>query len=404
MLHHTRSFVAVTFALFALGGVAAAGADPPESAAAAQAAWAKIAPFMHPPEEFRGKFAELRDVMKFDDGTPVRAPEDWPRRRKEILDTWHGILGEWPPLLKEPKIRIEETTRRENFTQHHGSVQVAENLASDAYLLVPDGEGPFPAVIVVFYEPLTGAGLGERGEAAKDRHDYGLQLVRRGIVALSIGTPDYAKGAEREQVRDILTELAETSGRQSISTLACCAANAHTALAARPDVDGERIGIIGLSYGGKWSLFASCLHDKFACAVWSDPSIVFDESLSNANYWDRWYLGHEKGTLRPQGMPSRGHARTGAYKTLIEQGRDLHELHALMAPRPFFVGGGREDKPHRWKVLNHAIQLNEFLGYGDRVGMHSRPEHRPSPEAATIECDFLEYMLLHRGIDRKGKL
>src|SRR5690606_27917405 len=94
-------------------------------------------------------------------------------------------------------------------------------------------------------------------------------------------------------------------------------------------------------------------------------------------------------------------ARTGAYKTLVEKGHDLHELHALMAPRPFFVGGGREDKPHRWKVLNQAIRLNEFLGWRDRVGMHSRPEHRPSPEAATTECDFLEYMLLHGGIERQ---
>lgn len=406
MLHLARLFVAAAIACagWHLFTVAHAAEEAPDPSAAAKAAWEKIAPYMQPPGEYRGEFAELRDVMKFNDGTPVRSPDEWPRRRKEILATWHGILGEWPPLLKEPKITIRETTRREDFTQHHATVQVAEDLASDAYLLVPDGEGPFPAAIVVFYEPRTGAGLGERAEAARGRHDYGLQLVRRGFVALCIGTPDYANSADHEQVRDILTELAEKSGRQSISTLAYCAANAHTALAARPEVDGERIGIIGLSYGGKWSLFASCLYDKFACAVWSDPSIVFDESLSNANYWDRWYLGHEKGTRRPQGNPSRGHSRTGAYKTLIENGHDLHELHALMAPRPFFVGGGREDGPHRWEVLNHSIRLNEFLGWRDRVGMHNREGHVPTPEAATIECDFLEYMLKYRGFERKAGL
>jgi len=46
------------------------------------------------------------------------------------------------------------------------------------------------------------------------------------------------------------------------------AANCLTALAQLPEVDALRIGIIGLSYGGKWSMFASCLDERFACAVW----------------------------------------------------------------------------------------------------------------------------------------
>jgi len=49
------------------------------------------------------------------------------------------------------------------------------------------------------------------------------------------------------------------------------AANCLTALSQTPEVDPERIGIIGLSYGGKWSMFASCLDERFACAVWSTP-------------------------------------------------------------------------------------------------------------------------------------
>jgi len=33
--------------------------------------------------------------------------------------------------------------------------------------------------------------------------------------------------------------------------------------------------------------------------------------------------------------------RTGAYKVMMEKGIDLHELHALMAPRPFLYRAGR---------------------------------------------------------------
>ena len=104
-------------------------------------------------------------------------------------------------------------------------------------------------------------------------------------------------------------------------------------------------------------MFASCLYDKFACAVWSDPGIVFDERdrrkqnpSGSVNYWDVWYLGFELGaTADPTAaggfrkLPSEGQARTGAYKTLVEGGHDLVELHALMAPRPFLVSGGTAD-------------------------------------------------------------
>ena len=77
--------------------------------------------------------------------------------------------------------------------------------------------------------------------------------------------------------RQLLVEAGVEQRRQPLTLLAYVAANCHTALAQMPEVDSERIGIVGLSYGGKWSMFASCLYDKFACAVWSDPGIVFNE-------------------------------------------------------------------------------------------------------------------------------
>ena len=124
----------------------------------------------------------------------------------------------------------------------------------------------------------------------------------------------------------------------------------------------ERIGIIGLSYGGKWSMFASCLHDKFACAVWSDPGIVFNEKNANVNYWEPWYLGYD-----PQGAAQTGRAlgrqpRTGLYKELVDAGDDLVDLHALMAPRPVLDSGGTEDPPRNWRALNHLIAVNDLLG------------------------------------------
>jgi hypothetical protein len=66
---------------------------------------------------------------------------------------------------------------------------------------------------------------------------------------------------------------------------------------------------------------------------------------------------------------------------MIEEGRDLHELHALMAPRPFLVSGGSEDPPERWKALNHSIAVDRLLGYENRVAMTNRKGHSPTAES-----------------------
>jgi hypothetical protein len=83
---------------------------------------------------------------------------------------------------------------------------------------------------------------------------------------------------------------------------------------------------------------------------------------------------------------------------MIETGRDLHEIHALIAPRPFFVSGGSEDPPERWIALNHAVAVNRLLGASNRVGMSNRPEHSPSPESNAQLVAFFEHFLTGDGM------
>jgi len=342
--------------------------------------------FFAPPPEFAGDFGTYKSPLKFDDGTRVQTPADWERRRNEILAYWRSMIGLWPPLVEKPKIQYLEQKHRDNFTQHRVSVEITpDEQTVGGYLLVPDGEGPFPAVLVVYYDAETGVGLG------KELRDFGYQLARRGFVTLSIGTPDFC--SLKSPYKPLCKQSEEEPPLQPLSALAYVAANCRNALANMPNVDAERIGIIGHSYGGKWAMFASCLYEKFACAVWSDPGIIFDESRANINYWEPWYLGYDPNHQRPGGIPSDTNPRTGAYKELLENGRDLHELHALMAPRPLLVSGGAEDPPERWKALNHTIAVNRLLGYTNRVAMTNRDSHEPTAESNAQIYLFLEHFL-----------
>ena len=64
-----------------------------------------------------------------------------------------------------------------------------------------------------------------------------------------------------------------------------------------------------------------------------------------------------------------------------------------MAPRPFLVSGGSEDPPERWKALNHAVAVNELLGYEDRVAMTNRKGHTPTDESNEQLYLFFERFL-----------
>jgi dienelactone hydrolase len=379
----------IVLATFSFLPLAVLAADEPDSA---KALWKKLEPFTQSPAEFAGKFGPYKSPLKFADGTLAKTPADWARRRAEIAKTWHERLGAWPPLVERPVVKKLETVERDGYTEHRVQVQVApEGKWVDGYLLVPKGPGPFPAVVVPFYEPLTSIGRGNKGRGV-GTHDYGLQLVKRGFVTLSIGTPGSLDKLGGD-TRDALIKAGTQNRRQPLTLLAYVAANCLTALAQMPEVDARRIGIIGLSYGGKWSMFASCLDERFACAVWSDPGIVFNEKDSNVNYWEPWYIGYDPKMQRKAGIPSDKNPRTGLYKELVDAGEDLVDLHALMAPRPVMVGGGVQDPPRNWVALNHLVEVNKVLGHKDRVALTARKTHVPTPEALEQELAFLEYFL-----------
>jgi len=349
-------------------------------------AWQKISSFFKPPTEFRGLYGDYRSPLKFNNGQQVTNPEEWKNRREEILSRWHGMMGEWPPLIKHQKPEIIESVKKNGYTQHRIRYKWLPDQVTEGYLLVPERKGKRPAVITVFYEPETSAGLGNR-----EYLDFALQLARRGFVTLSIGTAATTKS----KTYSLYYPDINNSKIQPLSVLACAAANSWFLLSELPEVDPGRIGIVGHSYGGKWAMFASCLFDKFACAVWSDPGIVFDDSRPNVNYWEPWYLGYYpppwNNTWRKNGNIS---GAKGLYPKLVAEGYDLNELHALMAPRPFLVSGGSEDTPKRWIPLNHAIAVNKLLGFNDRVAMTNRSDHSPDKESNEQIYGFFEFFLM----------
>lgn len=399
------SLMKAAISLF-LGSLGVLGCGAQERRPEAPKPPAEIAPYFEVPADYRDVSDTHRSPLLFDDGTRVTRASDWPRRRAEILSDWENVLGIWPTLIESPSVEVVGTTLREGIRQDELRLGVAlDGEKTIGFLFVPPGKGPFPAVLCCFYEAQSGAGMGSA------RIDFAWQLAQRGFVTLSIGKPT-APVIPGDPIKARGAGYYGPPGKplllQPISALAYLAANAHTVLARRSDVRSDRIGIIGHSFGGKWALFASALYEKFACGVWSDPGIVFDERYreqqnphGSVNWWATTYLGSELGKLPDPAvfypyhrLPPGG--RTGAYKALVEGGHDLVELHALLAPRPFLVSGGSADLPERWPVLRHAMEVNRLLGAENRVAMTNREGHTPTDLSNLQAFRFFEWWLRDR--------
>ena len=347
--------------------------------------WKKIAPYFTPPEEFRDAYGTYRSPLKFYDGRQVKTKTDWAERREEIKSRWHSLMGMWPPLIENQDLIILDSVSKERYAQYRVSFFWTPKEKTEGYLLVPNTarNTKSPAVITVFYEPETaiGEGIAQR--------DFAHQLANRGFITLSLGTSE----ATLAKTYGLYHPSIDSAEIQPLSMLAYAAANAWQVLSKVPAVDSTRIGIMGHSFGGKWAMFASCLYEKFACAVWSDPGIVFEKDRPSVNYWEPWYLGYHPRPWRKRGLITDDNPAFGLYPSLIKGGYDLHELHALMAPRPFLVSGGEEDPARRWIPLNHTLAVNKLLGKKDRVAMTNRPTHSPDENSNEIAYTFFEYFL-----------
>lgn len=154
-------------------------------------------------------------------------------------------------------------------------VVVGESLPG-AFYQSPEGTGPFPAIILLGGS--EGGDSGARGIAPR--------FLAAGYAVL--GLPYYSPAPEGNErhIPGLPSAFAELPVE-----------NAHIArewLAARDDVDGDAIGIYGVSKGAEYALLAGSLQDGFAAIAAIVPSDVV---------WEGWGAGRTVSSFSWQGQP-----------------------------------------------------------------------------------------------------
>jgi len=230
------------------------------------------------------------------------------------------------------------------------------------YLLIPKGgdKAPRAGILALHghgqygYDPIVGRELtpGADKAIASANYDYGRQLVRRGYVVAAPCLSPFGRrlGSRKDYTEDA---CAVTFVRLQLLGKLLIAENLRDSLwaleylARRPEVDAQRLGCVGLSYGGRMTTLTAALEPRIKVAVISGALNCLQERIAA-----HWGCG-------AQVIPG-----------LLQYG-DTPEIAGLIAPRYCLWEVGAKDSllPAAWveKSLARLEPVYRALGAADHL-------------------------------------
>ena len=296
--------------------------------------------------------------MVFQGGTAEQCRE-WQQQFHAQLSR---LLSDYQPpqkwtVAEERREVLDDHTRHELLLQAEGVPSVP------LYLLVPNGvsaANPAPAVLCVHghgrfgHHPIVGRrdieGIVENLE--KHHYDYGLKFVQRGYVVAAPCMIPFGRRVQWDRYGGLDPCLVNFLRMQALGQLPM-AANLRDLkwtldfLQTRPDVQSDRLGCAGLSYGGRMTMLVSAMDQRIKVAAVSGALNLLQERTS-----------------KPYGCGSQiipGILRYGDYS----------EIGSLIAPRPCIWEVGSEDPliiPQWDRVYRARLRkVYTALGAADRL-------------------------------------
>ncbi|MFN7802501.1 MAG: DUF2920 family protein [Planctomycetaceae bacterium] len=308
---------------------------------------------------------------------PLRTAADWAERRQQIVWHFEQAAGEFPgPARKVPLEReVLEETREKGLIRRKLRYRTEHNSRVTAWLLLPEGETPQRRPAALCLQQTTDVGKDEPAGVRGDPElHYALELAHRGWVTLS---PDYPSFGEHAW--DFATHPEYASGTMKAIWDNVCAVDLLQEL---PEVDPDRIAVIGHSLGGHNAIFTALFEPRLKAVVSSCGFCTF--TRDDIPSW-----------TGPRYMP-RIAEQFG--NDVARVPFDFPELVAAIAPRPFLAVAATQDSDFDVQgvrqTLASARVIYDLLGVGERLqadypeAPHSFP--RASREAA---YRFLEQAL-----------
>jgi hypothetical protein len=338
-------------------------------------------------DESKVPIFQLPDPLVSENGDRVSTPEDWEKRRMEILDQFekevYGISPDWDGEIKAEIISEKldavggKALRREvKLSLKRDGKEV------DVYVLIYLPKNALPAPVFLglnFYGNHTlsedkairtteawirnnetygstdnrasgkGRGLRRENWAVEEAITRGF-----GIATLYYGEldPDFDDGYENG-VHSLYQEGRTESSWGAVAAWGWGLSRVMDYLETLEEVDVKKVAVLGHSRLGKAALWAGATDTRFALVI-SNNSGCGGAALSRRKY------GETVGRIN-RAFPHWFAQRFNHYNENEEElPIDQHHLIALMAPRPVYIASGEEDL---W-----ADPKGEFLG-----GLYANP-------------------------------
>lgn len=325
-------------------------------------------PYNNPPAGYGTSIGNLSSLV-----AGVGSVSEWNAHREGLLSKWLKLLGSMETNPPSPQTWVVETIKDQNYTARLMYLQVEADWWEKFLLMMPAGDlqRPRPVVIVPFYDVDTPAGRNLSGHhfLGMGVDSYAYMAVQKGYIAVAIRWFGESYGEwYSEAVANLKLRHPHCTG------LGKWVWDTHRLLDylyTRPEVDRDRIGIIGHSLGGKMALYAAAFEPRITAVVSNELGI----GLSFSNYDDYWYFGE--------------------FIDNVGKGTDQHELIGLIAPRPFLlIGGDTYDTAKSWYYINAARQVYQLYRKPENIGYFNHHKgHMPTPEAVWRAMEWLAHFL-----------
>ncbi|WP_158860955.1 alpha/beta hydrolase family protein [Lunatibacter salilacus] len=329
-------------------------------------------------DEAKIPFYTLPNVIAFEDGSIITNVADWEKRRAEILGVFskevYGTSPEWDGEITATEVSSVATDkfiRKEiKLSLHRKSKKV------DLYVLLflPRQQTPAPIFLGLnFYGNQTlsdGANVLVTQSWIRDNNDLGSENNRAseksrgmrtanwpaedivekgyGLASLYYGDvdPDFDDGFQNG-VHALYDQERDESSWGSVAAWAWGLSRVMDYLVTLPEVDADKVAVLGHSRLGKAAIWAGATDQRFSMII-SNNSGCGGAALSRRRF------GETVGRINTSFPHWFSESFRQYNRREDELPVDQHQLLATLAPRPLYIASGEDDK---W-----ADPRGEFLG------------------------------------------
>jgi pimeloyl-ACP methyl ester carboxylesterase len=310
-----------------------------------------------------------------------REPEALRRRLSRTREQLLHCLGTMPDAVVAPETRVEAAIplAETGVIQERIVYRTEEDVWVPAHVYRP-GEGrdePLPGVLL-----LQGWDL--------DKHTlpaFKVRLAQAGNVVLF---PDNRFSGERRRAADGQTEQANLLPVAGLFGLTFLGMNtwdnqrALDVLAARPDVRSDRLGVVGLCWGGMQAWLLAALDERVRAACPVCAVSTYEAMLRDFIPW------------------TSGHSCYGTYLWNWTSYGDVQDIIACIAPRPLLIQNNLNDT---WfPAAGYADVVRDVAGVYETFGAEENFRHEARLTQHDITQEFGDRVIdwLYWHLSREG--